>query len=282
MPSYQVNFTDSDEEPWRTDVTLNILLTSKVVYEEAQAVLYKHSTIVFSYKEYVNAGQPSGPAIELSETGYKRVEIRMDQCMDPEGRVEVLQTESLPRFCEMFMDQLAGINPSQKELMTVTMRFDPENRSHQFLDRYLEAWHNQPLIPSLERLTEYRAVILEWHESCGCVAIHKPSKKYTRKPCVHVAKRIEVPISPLWSELEKTLGPKRTEQIILWEKRKRLTTARVIMRFRNCHVRRWIYHPRAFANGHGGDDLQMADRVYYGYADCNHSFQRPQENQNAN
>lgn len=240
-------------------------------------MLYKHSTIVFSYKEYVKAGQQSEPAIELSETGFRRVEIRMDHCMDPE-RPEVLQTESLPSFCKMFMDQLAGVNTSQKELMTVTMRLDPENRNHQLLDRFLEGWHDQPLTPSLRKLTGYRAVILEWHESCGCDILHKPSKKYTRKPCAHVAKRIEVPISPLWNELEKTLGPKRTEQIILWDKGKWLHYTRRFMRHRNCHVRRWIYRPRAFANGRGADNSQIPDRVSYGAADCNHSFKRPHEN----
>ena len=168
MPSYQVDFTEWEEELWRTDITLNILQTSKVIYEEAQAVLYKHSTIVFSYKEYLNAGQPSEPPIELSETGFKKVEIRMDHCMNPEERAEVLQTESLPCFCRMFMDQLADVNTSWKEFMTVTMRLDPENSSHQVLDRFLEGWHDQPLTTSLGKLTEYRAVILEWHESCGC------------------------------------------------------------------------------------------------------------------
>ena len=274
MPSYQVDFTEWEGGLWGPDITLNILQTSKVIYEEAQAVLYKHSTIVVSYKEYLKAGQPPEPPIELSETGFKRVEIRMDHCMDPEERAEVLQTESLPCFCKMFMDQLVGVNTSQKELMTVTMRLDPENRDHQFLDRFLERWHDQPVIPSLGTLTDYRSVIIEWHESCGCATLHKPSKKCTRKPCAHVAKRIEVPISPLWNELEKTLGPKTTEQIILWDKGKWLHYTRRFMRHRNCHVRRWIYRPRAFANGRGVDDSPIPDRVRYGAADCNHSFQR--------
>lgn len=273
MPSYQVDFNDSDDEPWRTDNTLKILQTSRVVCEEARAVLYKHSTIVFSCSAWVKSKKKYISPTRLSQTTFRSVEIRMDH--DITSMTEPVEGcgRIFRRFCEMFTNQLAFLKTSRKELMTVRMRLDTEFRNHQVLDQFLEEQHDQLLTASLATLTDYRSVILEWHESCGCVTLCKPSKKCTRKPCAHVAKRIEVPISPLWEKLEEMLGPKTTEQMILWDKGNWLPTTRRFMRHRNCHVRRWIYRPLAFASGRGVDDSQMPDRVRYGYADCNHRFE---------
>ena len=188
MPSYKVEFTDSDEKFWRTDATLNILQTSKDVHEEAQAVLYKHSTIVFSYKEYVNAAQQSEPAPKLSVAGFQRVEIRMDHCLGPPRSVVPSHFWIMPRFCKMFMDQLAGVNTSRKDLMTVTMRLDPENCSHQVLDGLLELWHDQPLTTSLGKLTEFRSVVIEWHEACRSDTVRLLCEDSVFQPCDAIAK----------------------------------------------------------------------------------------------
>ena len=274
MPSYQVNFQDLDEEPRRTDITLNILQTSRVIYEEARPLLYKCSTIVFSCSTWAGSKERYISPARLSQTPFENVEIRMDHDMILMAVTVGEGRRILHSFWDMCMNQLAVLKTSRKRLMTITMRLDNEGYNDKVSGCLLEEWHDQPLTESLGKLTDFRSVVIEWHTSCGCVTVRKPSKKYTRQPCSAVAKRIEVPVSPLWEKLGDTLGPKMTEQIILWDKGKWLTTTRAFMRFRNCHVRRWLYRPLAFANGQSPDDTESPDRVRYGYADCNHSFEK--------
>lgn len=237
-------------------------------------MLYKHSTIVYSYKAFMYSSRPHESPIHLSQAPFKSVEIRMDFYVGPKREFKFRHGTLMPRFCKMFMDQLNSLSTFQTEAMTVTMRFDPVNDSHLVWDRFVKRWQDQPLTPSLGKLRKYKLVVLEWHEACGCTTVRKPSQDFVHRPCDAVVSRVDLlPSSPVWNELGKTLGPRTTEQIVLWDKGTRLTRMDAIMRHRNCHVRRWVYRPRAFANGHGVDDLQMPDRISYGHADCNHAFE---------